>query len=213
MLICNAGVMSYQDPAQTVTGDGLELHFAVNYLAHFYLVNLLRNLLLQSGEGRVVVVSSILLKNGLLDLEQLGSPGVSRYSPRSSRSPPAYADSKLMLALFSRELQRREPSLAVFTVSPGWVRQTSLGRSAQVSWLSYPGLALLLLLLGRTVRQGADTIVFCAAGRGLHQLRGRFVRDRKVEMAVENILDQFLLETTTLWQETCRIIQNLVGDQ
>ena len=205
--------MSYQDPAKTVTEDGLELHFAVNYLAHFYLVNLLRNLLLQSGEGRVVVVSSILLKEGQVDTEQLGCPGLARYGDRTARSPPAYADSKLMLALFSRELQRREPSLAVFTVSPGWVRQTSLGRSAQVSWLSYPGLALLLLLLGRTVRQGADTIVFCAAGRGLDQLRGRFVRDRKVEMAVENILDQFLLETTTLWQETCRIIQNLVGDQ
>ena len=215
MLICNAGVMSYQDPAQTVTEDGLEIHFAVNYLAHFYLVSLLRNLLLQSEEGRVVVVSSILLKEGLVDTEQLGSPGVARYScggERTPRTPPAYADSKLMLALFSRELQRREPRLSVFTVSPGWCK-TSLGRSAKISCLAYPALALLLLLVGRTVQQGADTIVFCAAKSGIGQLRGKFIRDREVEMSIENILDHLVLKTNSLWLESFKILQTLTGDQ
>ena len=215
MLICNAGVMSYQDPAQTVTEDGLEIHFAVNYLAHFYLVSLLRNLLLQSREGRVVVVSSILLKEGLVDTEHLGSPGVARYScrgERTPRTPPAYADSKLMLALFSRELQRREPRLSVFTVSPGWCK-TSLGRSAKISCLAYPALALLLLLVGKTVQQGADTIVFCAAKSGIGQLRGKFIRDREVEMSIENILDHLVLKTNTLWLESFKILQTLTGDQ
>ena len=216
MLICNAGVMSYEDPAKTVTEDGLELHFAVNYLAHFYLVSLLRDLLLQSGAGRVVVVSSILLKEGEVDTDQLGCPGVSRYSQRvggrSARSPLAYADSKLMLALFSRELQRREPSLSIFTVSPGWCR-TSLGRSAHISCISFPLLALLMLMVGKTVEQGADTIVFCAAKPGIDHLRGKFIRERKIEMSIENILDNSTLKNRKLWQESFKILQTSVRDR
>ena len=208
VLICNAGLMSYEDPAKTVTEDGLELHFAVNYLAHFYLVQLLKDLLVASGAGRVVVVSSILLKEGQVDTEQLGCPGLARYGDRTARSPPAYADSKLMLALFSRELQRREPRLAVLTVSPGWCR-TSLGRSAQISCLAYPALVLLLLLVGKTVMQAADGIVFCAAKSGIDQLRGKFIRDRKIEMSIENFLDHLVLKSITLWQETLKIIETL----
>ena len=209
MLICNAGVMSYEDPSKTVTEDGLELHFAVNYLGHFYLVHLLRSLLVASGEGRVVVVSSILLKEGQVDTHQLGRPGLARHTP--GRTPPAYSDSKLLLALFSRELQRREPRLVVLTVSPGWCR-TSLGRSAQISCLAWPALALLLLLVGKSVRQGADTIVFCAAQPGLQRLRGKFIRDREVEISIETFLDQLVLKTITLWQETVNIMQTLVRD-
>ena len=209
MLICNAGVMSYEDPAKTVTEDGLELHFAVNYLAHFYLVHLLRDLLVASGARRVVVVSSILLKEGLVDTDQLGCPGG---GDRTARTPPAYADSKLMLALFSRELQRREPRLAVFTVSPGWCR-TSLGRSAQISCLTYPALALLLLLVGKTVQQAADSILFCAAKSGIDQFRGKFIRGRQIEMSIENFLDHLGLKTVTLWQDTFKIIETLVREQ
>jgi len=38
--------------------DGLELHFATNHLGHFYLVQLLRDILIKSAPARVVVVSS-----------------------------------------------------------------------------------------------------------------------------------------------------------
>ena len=38
--------------------DGLEEHFAVNHLGHFYLTQLLLPLLLQSKPSRVVVVGS-----------------------------------------------------------------------------------------------------------------------------------------------------------
>ena len=104
VLVCNAGVMTPDQHA--VTQDGVELHTGVNHLAHFYLVQLLRDLLVSTPGARVVIVSSMLLKEGSLDTEHLGLPS---YTPSSSKTPPAYADSKLMNAVFARELQAREP--------------------------------------------------------------------------------------------------------
>ena len=104
VLVCNAGVMTPDQHA--VTQDGVELHVGVNHLAHFYLVNLLKNLLLKTSGARVVIVSSMLLKEGTLDTEQIGKPNT---RVTKSKTPPSYADSKLMNALFARELQAREP--------------------------------------------------------------------------------------------------------
>ena len=38
--------------------DGIEMHFAVNHLGHFYLVQLLTKTLCESAPSRVVVVSA-----------------------------------------------------------------------------------------------------------------------------------------------------------
>lgn len=55
MLILNAAVMGLPYE-QSV--DGIEMHFAVNHLAHFYLTKLLVPLMCESAPARVVVVSS-----------------------------------------------------------------------------------------------------------------------------------------------------------
>jgi NAD(P)-dependent dehydrogenase (short-subunit alcohol dehydrogenase family) len=63
-LICNAGVMF---APKTASRDNLELHFAVNHLAHFLLVNLLIDDL-QITKGRIVgnAVSSVCMAHILL---------------------------------------------------------------------------------------------------------------------------------------------------
>ena len=48
----------------------------------------------------------MLLKEGTLDTEQIGKPNT---RVTKSKTPPSYADSKLMNALVARELQAREP--------------------------------------------------------------------------------------------------------
>lgn len=55
ILICNAAVKGL--PYQT-SEDGIEMHFAVNHLGHFYLTQLLTDTLCNSAPARVVVVSS-----------------------------------------------------------------------------------------------------------------------------------------------------------
>ena len=55
VLVNNAGVVARE---RTETEDGYEITFAVNYLAHFLLTNLLLPLLLDSATARVVNVAS-----------------------------------------------------------------------------------------------------------------------------------------------------------
>lgn len=55
ILVLNAGV--YGGPF-TLTSDGVERHFGVNHLGHFYLTKLLFEVLRNSRPVRIVVVSS-----------------------------------------------------------------------------------------------------------------------------------------------------------
>ena len=128
VLVCNAGVMSHL--SDNVSEDGLELHFSVNYLGHFFMLQLLKKMLKKSSEPRIIVVSSILLKEGVIDLEKLGSPDIERYKSKGHSTPPAYCDTKLMCSLFVQEIHKREPWISAFCVSPGWCK-TNLGEYCQ----------------------------------------------------------------------------------
>ena len=55
MLVCNAGTFALP---WGLTKDGLETTFQVNHLGHFYLVQLLQDVLCRSSPARVIVVSS-----------------------------------------------------------------------------------------------------------------------------------------------------------
>jgi len=55
MLILNAGVFSLP---YTLTDDGYEATFQVNYLGHFYLCQLLQEVLTRSAPARITVLSS-----------------------------------------------------------------------------------------------------------------------------------------------------------
>ena len=98
----------------------------------------------------------------------------------------------------------------MFSVSLGWCR-TSLGRTARVRWYQWPGLALLMLVFGNSVQQGADSIVFCAAAppHQLHNYRGKFIKNRQVEENIEHILDQNISQRQTLWTRTEELFETL----
>ena len=55
ILVCNAG--TFGGPF-SLTVDGMEKHFAVNHLGHFYLAKLLVDVMIASKPARVVVVTS-----------------------------------------------------------------------------------------------------------------------------------------------------------
>ncbi|WGX94310.1 oxidoreductase [Nocardioides sp. L-11A] len=94
VLVNNAGVLGVP---HAVTPEGVEMHFATNYLGHF----LLTRLVLPVLTDRVVVVSSREHRSGRLDLDDLG------WQRRPYRPFQAYGDSKLADLLFMRELDRR----------------------------------------------------------------------------------------------------------
>jgi NAD(P)-dependent dehydrogenase (short-subunit alcohol dehydrogenase family) len=97
LLINNAGLMM---PPHGRTEDGFELQFGVNHLGHFALTGLLLGRMLDTRGSRVVTVSSLVHRQGRLDLGNL--PLEHGY-----RRSAAYSRSKLANLLFTYELQRR----------------------------------------------------------------------------------------------------------
>ncbi|KAI1235558.1 WW domain-containing oxidoreductase, partial [Lamprotornis superbus] len=129
ILICNAAVFGVP---WSLTEDGLESTFQVNHLGHFYLVQLLEDVLRQSSPARVVVVSSeshrfteINDSSGKLDFSLL-SPAKKEYWAML-----AYNRSKLCNILFSNELNRRLAPHGVTSnaVHPGNMIYSSIHRN------------------------------------------------------------------------------------
>jgi NAD(P)-dependent dehydrogenase (short-subunit alcohol dehydrogenase family) len=110
-LVNNAGLVSL---ARRESVDGIELTFAVNYLAMFQLTLRLLPRLLASAPARIVNVSSDTHRIARLDLEDLELRR--RYGMLR-----AYGRSKLAIVLFTRELARRLAGTGVTcnAVDPG----------------------------------------------------------------------------------------------
>ncbi|MBS1679995.1 MAG: SDR family NAD(P)-dependent oxidoreductase [Actinobacteria bacterium] len=111
LLINNAGIGSGlpDSPDREESADGLELRFAVNYLASFVLTTRLLPLLERSAPARIVMVAS--LGQASLDFDD---PQLERSLYEGRR---AYAQSKLAQISFANELAYRLPTDAGVTVN------------------------------------------------------------------------------------------------
>ena len=117
LLINNAGVMAL--PRRQTTADGFEMQFGTNHLGHFALTARLMPLLRRASGPRVVSVSSLAHRTGLIDFDDL--QGARVYSPWK-----AYGQSKLATLMFALELQRRSDAAGWNLISnaahPGFAR-------------------------------------------------------------------------------------------
>ncbi|QUQ64397.1 SDR family NAD(P)-dependent oxidoreductase [Kutzneria sp. CA-103260] len=113
VLVNNAAVAAPE--GRTLTRDGHELTFQVNYLAPYLLTRLLEPALVATGKPRVVNVSSSLHRSGSLNWTDLNrSQHYSRHA--------VYAQSKLALTLFTKGLAEFGPhGLTAISVHPGIV--------------------------------------------------------------------------------------------
>lgn len=102
VLVNNAGLVGL---SRRVNDAGLELTFAVNYLALFRLTLGLLPRLLESGPARIVNVSSDTYRIAKIDLDDL-------QLERGYSMMKAYGQSKLAIVYFTLELARRLPALA-----------------------------------------------------------------------------------------------------
>jgi NAD(P)-dependent dehydrogenase (short-subunit alcohol dehydrogenase family) len=98
LLVNNAGVMAL--PARQTTADGFEMQLGTNYLGHYALTARLLPALRRSRAPRVVNLSSLAHRSGLIDFDDL--QGATFYKPWK-----AYEQSKLAMLIFAIELQRR----------------------------------------------------------------------------------------------------------
>ncbi|MFG2124992.1 SDR family NAD(P)-dependent oxidoreductase [Streptomyces sp. NPDC048710] len=105
VLVNNAGMAAPE--RHTVTADGNEIAFQVNFLAHYLLTCLLEPALTADLGGRVVNVSSSLHRTASI---QWGDPNRARRYSRLA----AYAQSQLALTVFAAD-----PRVTAVSVHPG----------------------------------------------------------------------------------------------
>jgi NAD(P)-dependent dehydrogenase (short-subunit alcohol dehydrogenase family) len=113
ILVNNAGII--MDKRQ-LSVDGIEMTFAVSYIAYFMLTNLLLDLLKYSAPARVVSLTSAIHRAVRLDFENL--QGEKKYN-----RDRVYAQSKLADIIFTNELARRLEGTGITanSVCPGAV--------------------------------------------------------------------------------------------
>jgi NAD(P)-dependent dehydrogenase (short-subunit alcohol dehydrogenase family) len=155
LLINNAGVMAL--PRRQTTADGFEMQFGTNHLGHFALTARLMPLLRRASGPRVVSVSSLAHRTGLIDFGDLQGPRV--YSPWK-----AYGQSKLATLMFALELQRRSDAAGWKLISnaahPGFAR-TNLFASGPGGLVSL-ATGFAAPLFGHSAADGARPILFAA---------------------------------------------------
>ncbi len=116
LLVDNAGLMI---PPYGRTADGFESQFGVNHLGHFALTGLVLDRLLHTSGSRIVTVSSIAHRRGVIDFADLNAEN-------GYHAMSAYAQSKLANLLFTYELNRRLAASGAETIAvaahPGGAR-------------------------------------------------------------------------------------------
>src|SRR6266566_5125561 len=163
VLINNAGATF---PGRRETVDGLEMTFAVNYLAPFLLTNLLLDMLKASAPARIVNVSSAAHTSGSIQLGDLQAE--KRYRPMRT-----YPQAKLAVVLFTYELARRLKGTGVTAncLHPGFVA-TNFAQSD-----GEPAVRLLVKLIGSfgtSPEKGAKTSIYLASSPEVEGVTGTY---------------------------------------
>jgi NAD(P)-dependent dehydrogenase (short-subunit alcohol dehydrogenase family) len=169
LLINNAGIGSGlpDSPNREESKDGLELRFAVNYLASFVLTTRLLPLLERSAPARIVMVAS--LGQASLDFDD---PQLERSFYEGRR---AYAQSKLAQISFANELAYRlapDSGITVNSLHPATFMPTKIVLDERRTSVD-------------SLERGADSTIRLATDPSLAGVTGRFF-DRETEARAED---------------------------
>lgn len=165
-LINNAGVWMKE---RKLSEDGIEMTFAVNYLAPFLLTNLFLNALIRGAPSRIVNVASGLHGESV----RFDDPEFER----SFSGRKAYSQSKLALILFTKLLAEklRGTGVTANCVHPGLIN-TKLSR--------HSGLIMrgAFKLFGKDPKKGAKTPVHVASSPEIERrgITGEYFADEKI---------------------------------
>lgn len=164
VLVNNAGIFF----GPSLTQGGINRIFAVNYLGHFLLTNLLLKQLQTSDSARIVLVASDAVYRIKSINWQLVFTAISKQPLINSFATTleVYSLSKLCLLLMMKELVDRlqGQEMTVNAVHPGFV-QSNISLFHRCSkWLG----------IGVSPAEGAKSSLFCATAPELHGISGQF---------------------------------------
>jgi retinol dehydrogenase 12 len=151
ILVNNAGAVFLH---RQESADGIEMTFALNHLAYFYMTYLLLDLIKASAPARIINVSSAAHYSGRINFNDI-------QLERSFSGWKAYSQSKLANILFTKELSRMLEGTGVTAnaLHPGFVA-TNFGRS---NGGFFDPLFKLFQVAAITPEKGAETTIFLAS--------------------------------------------------
>ncbi len=189
VLINNAGLFMLR---RRTTVDGLEMTFAVDYLAPFLLTNLLLDMLKASAPARIVNVSSNSHEAGYIQLDDL-------QAEHHYRSMRAYGQAKLAVVLFTYELARRLQGTGVTAncLHPGFVAtnigQSGMGPASRI-------VTRLIFAFGISPQEGAKTSLYLASSPEVEGVTGKYfvkgIPQRSAPISYDESLQR------QLWEES-----------
>jgi NAD(P)-dependent dehydrogenase (short-subunit alcohol dehydrogenase family) len=178
VLINNAGVAPSK---RQVTTDGVEMVFAVNYLAPFLLTNLLIDQLLASAPARVVNVAGDFHRRATINWNDL-------MSERDYSGVRANNQAKLALILFTYELARRLDGTGVTAncLHPGPVATDAPLKDPDLSPFGR-AMYRLVRVFFQSPEKGAETSVYLASSPEVERITGKyFIKKRAVASSPES---------------------------
>ncbi len=134
VIVLNAGLQYTGSFYPKVSKQGIELTFAVNHLAHFYLINVLKDFVRDKEQSRIIITSSdvhdpkssggnIGKKAGLNNLVDFKKKVTGQFL--NFNADESYKNSKLCNILFAKELSKKLKisfsNISVITWAPGLV--------------------------------------------------------------------------------------------
>lgn len=199
VLVLNAGLILDR---RTTTAEGFESTFGVNHLGHFLLAQLLRERVVASAPGRIVVVSSEAHKAARtgLDFDDLmterdyGKSGIN-----------AYGRSKLANILFSNELARQldGSGVTVNALHPGAVR-SDFGNTDDIKGALRWGMVIARPFM-LSPASGAKTSIHLASSPEVEGKTGGYYRRCKAVQPSTHAQDRAAAER--LWQVSEELIE------
>ena len=170
VLINNAGLWT---KTKKLTDINVEQTFSVNVLSHQLLTQLLLDELKNAAPSRIINTASHFA--GGLDINDIN------FDTRNYNETLAYKQTKQANRMLTREWARRleKENISVYSLTPGFIPDTELFREQNAVGKFL--LKAFALIEGRTIEEGADTIVWLASAEKIIGSNGGFYNQRKEE--------------------------------
>ena len=190
VLINNAGIWTKK---RQFSRDGIEMIFAVNYLAPFLMTNLLLDVLIQSKPSRVINVTSG-LHFGTINFKDI------EFKKRFS-GMKAYKQSKLCLILFTRFLakQLEDTGVSINCISPGMTKTNLAKETGLMSKVMFE-------LRGKDSCYAAESLIYLAISSNVKNISGEYFTKNKIKKSSKQSYDMRLAKK--LWdlsEEYCKL--------
>ena len=184
ILVNNAAVMACP---QMPTKKGWDLQFAVNHIGHFILTKGLLNVISQSAEPRIVMLSSTGHKLSGIQWEDI-------HFEESYDKWKAYGQSKTAASLLAIEVNARmkDEGIKTYSVHPGGIftplqRHLEKEEMIALGWLREDGeLSEMAAANFKSTTQGASTSLWCATSPMLDDVSGVYCENCDVAVRQED---------------------------